>query len=240
MTAGFLVAGFSFVRHTENGSFSKEDRMSKPGEGGTRMVTCARYDFEKVYTAFVALIDALTVRNGGVSTVGTRRHGTETFDWPKPGKASCARFWEVARSIYDVVDEPLVHRFGDLTLEAYLLGKDWCKMDTSTGAITTASGQSSDRLGSMPLVVICGKLLGPRSYEFPTPREIARVEEVVSRDLAGYGLTFTKSEISTIPGYDISLQTGNIAFQHKVFGNGIAPQRVRCVDVNGRELPRPD
>lgn len=209
--------------------------------GRSALIRGQKYDLSKVLASYEKLVDALTA-HFGASTLTTDRPGArKRIPWPEPGKAIARSTWEQMKQLHDVVDEPLLHLAGGLTVKAYLLGKTWCVRNVETGAITTPEGEDVSLLDPAPIVCIYGSGNGDGSYRLVDGATMDAVSMLLSDTLRDLGLGFERRTINEArTAADGRTDFAFITFPHDAYGAGRDWITVRCVNSDGSELDNGD
>lgn len=209
--------------------------------GRSAVIVGQKYDLPKVIAAYERLIDALTAHFGSSVLTTERPEAQKRIAWPDPGKAVARRTWEQRKELHDVVDEPLLHLAGGLTVKAYLLGKTWCVRNVETGAITTPEREDVSWLDPVPTVCVYGAGDGKGSYRLIDGATMDAISMVLSDVLRDLGLDFERKTIN-VPGTAADGRTdfAYITFPHGVYGAGRDWITVRCVNSDGSELENED
>lgn len=208
---------------------------------GSALVEGPKYDFPRVLGAYERIVDAFTARFGA-STVTTDRPGAQRrIVWPDPGRAVARAVWEKLKEMHDVVDEPLVHLVGDLTVKAYLLGKTWCVRDAKTGEIRTSHGEHVSKLDPSPTVCVYGVRSEDGACRLVDGGTMDAVGEILAYDLRDLGLRFERSTLC-VPATAADGRTdyGFITLPHAVYGAGRDWLNVRCVSSDGGDVSNGD
>ncbi|HTK04457.1 MAG TPA: hypothetical protein VL500_02645 [Candidatus Eisenbacteria bacterium] len=209
--------------------------------GRSAIILGRKYDLSKIIAAHEKLVDALTA-HFGASVLTTDRPGAQKrIPWPEPGKAIARRTWEQMKELHDVVDEPLLHLAGGLTVKAFLLGKTWCVRNIETGAITTPEGEDVSLLDPVPTVCIYGAGNGNGSYRLVDGATMDAVSMLLSDKLRDLGLGFERRTINdAVAAGSGASDFAFITFPHEVYGAGRDWITVRCVNSDGSELDNGD
>jgi len=209
--------------------------------GRSALIEGPKYDLRKILAAHEQLIDALTAHFGSSALTTDHAEAQRRIPWPEPGKAVARSTWERMKQIHDVVDEPLLHIAGGLTVKAYLLGKTWCVRNVDTGAITTPSGEDISWLDPVPTVCIYGARADDGACRLVDGATMDAVSMVLSDKLRDLGLDFERRTINdAVAAGSGATDIAFITFPHGVYGAGRDWITVRCVSSDGSELDNED
>ncbi|HTM68558.1 MAG TPA: hypothetical protein VL426_04615 [Candidatus Binatia bacterium] len=209
--------------------------------GRSAVILGQKYDLAKVLASYEKLIDALTEHFGSSQVTTDHAFAQKRIAWPEPGKQLARQIWAKMKEIHDVVDEPLLHLAGGLTVKAFLLGKTWCVRDVGTGAITTPEGEDVSLLDPAPTVCIYGSRIDDGNYRLVDGATMDAVSMLLGDKLRDLGLGFERRTINEArTAADGRTDFAFITFPHAAYGAGRDWITVRCVNSDGSELENED
>jgi hypothetical protein len=202
---------------------------------GTVLVTGARFDLERVLDAYEQVVDALAGAFPGGSDVRTRHANRVSHTWPVPGRAYASGFWRKAAESYEVVEEPLLHRFGGALVKAYVLGKTWLVYVPEADRLFTPTRGDVSELDPSPTLCFYGPARAdePDVHALLDARTLSIIRGQFDGPLAALGLEYSEVPLARDGRTGETLGVAYAQFPHARYGDGIGPIRVRCVTSGG-------